>query len=235
MSYILDALTKAAQQRDRQAPVVQRLLSPAPRPRSAWSLTPGRLLAAFAVNALLLAGVLFWWLRPAPVAAPPEPVAVPAPPVESPRPVVKLEPLPSPQTKVGKPTAPTTERSSETPATPSRPSPPPSASTPSPSVQTPAPPTAASPRSGTPTVQPTPAPATPPVAAARPAAPPEASGLRLEALIYADVPTERMVFINGRRYREGDSIDGRLRIEEIREDGVELSDQGRRFMLRVAR
>jgi len=84
-------------------------------------------------------------------------------------------------------------------------------------------------------VQPTPAPATPPVAAARPAAPPEASGLRLEALIYADVPAERMVFINGRRYREGDSIDGRLRIEEIREDGVELSDQGRRFMLRVAR
>ena len=84
-------------------------------------------------------------------------------------------------------------------------------------------------------MQPTPAPATPPVAASRPAAPPEASGLRLEALIYADVPTERMVFINGRRYREGDSIDGRLRIEEIREDGVELSDQGRRFMLRVAR
>jgi hypothetical protein len=42
-----------------------------------------------------------------------------------------------------------------------------------------------------------------------------------------------MVFINGRRYREGDSIDGRLRVEEIREDGVELSDQGRRFSLRV--
>ena len=82
-------------------------------------------------------------------------------------------------------------------------------------------------------MQPTPAP--PPVAAARPGAPPEASGLRLEALIYADVAAERMVFISGRRYREGDSIDGRLRIEEIREDGVELSDQGRRFMLRVAR
>jgi len=44
-----------------------------------------------------------------------------------------------------------------------------------------------------------------------------------------------MVFINGRRYREGDSIDGRLRIEEIKEEGVELSDQGRRFILRVSR
>jgi len=211
MSYILDALTKAAQQRDRQAPVVQRLLSPAPRVRSAWSPTPGRLLAALAVNALLLVSVLFWWLRPVPIAAPPEPVAVSAPPVESPRPLVKLEPLQSPETKVEKPTEPT----------------------PSPRAQRPAPAPTPSPRSGTPTVQPTPAP--PPVAAARPGAPPEASGLRLEALIYADVPAERMVFISGRRYREGDSIDGRLRIEEIREDGVELSDQGRRFMLRVAR
>ncbi len=209
MSYILDALTKAAQQRDRQAPVVQRLLSPAPRVRSAWSLTPGRLLAALAVNAVLLVSVLFWWLRPVPIAAPPEPVAVSAPPVESPRPLVKLEPLQSPETKVEKPTVPT----------------------PSPRAQRPAPAPTPSPRSGTPTVQPTP----PPVAAARPGAPPEASGLRLEALIYADVPAERMVFISGRRYREGDSIDGRLRIEEIREDGVELSDQGRRFMLRVAR
>ena len=39
----------------------------------------------------------------------------------------------------------------------------------------------------------------PPVAASRPAAPPDAPGLRLEALVYADAPTERMVFINGRR------------------------------------
>ncbi len=139
MSYILDALTKAAQQRDRQGPVVQRLLSPAPRPRSSWHYASGRLLAALALNAVLLAAVLFWWLRPAPVPAP------------------------------------------------------------------------------------------------RPPASPEAASLRLEALIYADAPAERMVFINGRRYREGDSIDGRLRIEEIREEGVELSDQGRRFTLRVAR
>jgi len=54
-------------------------------------------------------------------------------------------------------------------------------------------------------------------------------------LIYSDLPAQRMVFINGRRYTEGDVIDGRLRIEEIQEDGVELSDQGRRFTLRVAR
>ena len=102
-------------------------------------------------------------------------------------------------------------------------------------------------RVGTPTLQPTPAtpsapapttpaaPTPPPGAVARPAAPPEAAALRVEALIYADAPAERMVFINGRRYREGDSIDGRLRVEEIKEEGVELSDQGRRFTLRVSR
>jgi general secretion pathway protein B len=220
MSYILDALTKAAQQRDRQVPVVQRLLSPAPRPRSSWHYASGRLLAALALNAVLLAAVLFWWLRPAavtapePIAAAPESIATPAPPVTSPRPLVKLEPLPSAETKVEKPA-------------PSRPAP----SIPAvPPAAAPAP-ASPRPRSGTPTIQATPAPAPAP----RPPASPETASLRLEALIYAEAPAERMVFINGRRYREGDSIDGRLRIEEIREEGVELSDQGRRFTLRVAR
>jgi hypothetical protein len=59
--------------------------------------------------------------------------------------------------------------------------------------------------------------------------------LKLEALIYSDVPAQRMVFVNGRRYVEGDTIDGRFRIEEIQDEGVQLSDQGRRFMLRVDR
>lgn len=248
MSYILDALTKAAQQRDRQAPVVQRLLSPAPRPRAPWSPASGRLLAALAVNAVLLAGVLAWWMWPTSVATPPavttqpEPVAAPAPIAESPRPL-KLEPLPSVEPRAEKPTTATRERSVSTSESPT-PAGPPSASSapasssrasaPTPSTRAAAPAPAPAqpplPRSGTPGVQPSPAPAAPPVAAT----PAEAGSLKLEALIYADVPAERMVFINGRRYREGDSIDGRLRVEEIREDGVELSDQGRRFSLRVS-
>jgi Type II secretion system protein B len=220
VSYILDALTKAAQQRDRQVPVVQRLLSPAPRARSGWSYASGRVLAALALNAVLLSAVLFWWLRPSPPPALPEPIAAPAaaPAPASPRPLVKLEPLPTTSATVEKPSSPKSDTRSDAAAAPAKPSAPPPA-----------------PRVGTPAVQPTPAPATPPVAAARPAPPPESAGLRLEALIYAEAPAERMVFINGRRYREGDSIDGRLRIEEIREEGVELSDQGRRFTLRVSR
>ena len=253
MSYILDALTKAAQQRDRQVPVVQRLLSPAPRPRAPWRNTSGRLLAALAVNAALLAAVLIWWLRPAsfttpaePIAAAPEPIAAsapppPAPPAAGARPLVKLEPLPSAGMKIEKPAPPTHEPRTETLVAPAKPGE--SQATASQAVATPAPappvavtPPAAAPRprSGPPTIQattPPPAPST----AARAPAPPEAAGLRLEALIYAETPAERMVFINGRRYREGDSIDGRLKVEEIREDSVELSDQGRRFALRVAR
>jgi type II secretory pathway component PulC len=77
------------------------------------------------------------------------------------------------------------------------------------------------------------APVAPPAAA--PPTPAEKAALKLEALIYSDVPAQRMVFINGRRYSEGEMVDGRLRVEEIQEDGVALSDQGRRFMLRVAR
>jgi hypothetical protein len=44
-----------------------------------------------------------------------------------------------------------------------------------------------------------------------------------------------MIFVNGRKYVEGDTIEGRLRVEEIQEDGVALSEQGRRTTLRIAR
>jgi general secretion pathway protein B len=262
MSYILDALTKAAQQRDRQVPVVQRLLSPAPRPRAGWNPASRRLLAALAVNVVLLAGALAWWMWPTPATTPPatstqpEPAAAPAPIAENPRPL-KLEPLPSIEKRAEKPAAASSEPRASIPGTPTPagPSPASSAAVPSPRAAadfptpnapssakaptsraraaTPAPTTAPSalPRSGTPDVQ-SPATAAPRVAATPP---PDASGLKLEALIYADVSAERMVFINGRRYREGDSIDGRWRLEEIREDGVELSDQGRRFSLRARR
>src|SRR5438132_1550596 len=118
MSYILDALKKAAEQRDRHVPVLKRLLGPAPTPRSVWARSP---------------------------AAPP-------------------------------------------PATP-----------------------------------------------AQPPTSPSLAGLRLEALIYSDVPEKRMIFVNGRKYVEGDTIEGRLRVEEIQEDSVALSDDGRRMTLQIAR
>src|SRR5207249_985626 len=146
MSYILDALKKAAEQRDRQAPVLKRLLGPSATPRSVWARAPGRLLAALVLNASLLAVLLVIWLRPMATVAPPEAVDV-----------------------------------------------------------------------------------------AAPATSPSLAGLRLEALIYSEVPEKRMIFVNGRKYVEGDTIEGRLRVEEIREDGVALSGEGHRVTLGINR
>ena len=217
MSYILDALTKAAQQRERQVPVVQRLLSAAPARPAPWAWVPRRLPAALAVSAGLLAVALVWWLRSTPSPAPPEPVAtlsatVPrAPSMETARPV-KVEPLPKPEIPAEKLAPVEREARAVAPPVTAKPQ-----ASPSPAMRSPA--------AG---VQPSPAASAPPT-------PAERAGLKLEALIYSDVPAQRMVFINGRRYAEGDTVDGRLRVEEIQEDGVALSDQGRRFTLRVAR
>ncbi len=231
MSYILDALTKAAQQRERQVPVVQRLLSAAPARRAAWARVPGRLPAALALSVGLLAVALVWWLRSPPSPAPPEmtPAALSAsaprsPGVEPARPL-KLEPLPKPEIPTAKPAPVEREGSASAPPITAKPPSPPSATRSPAAVLQPAPaPSSAASAPATPAV--------PPPAAATPA---ERAGLKLEALIYSDVPAQRMVFINGRRYTEGDMVDGRLRVEEIQEDGVALTDQGRRFTLRVAR
>jgi hypothetical protein len=224
VSYILDALTKAAQQRDRQIPVVQRLLSPGPTPRSPWTGWPGRLLAVLVLNAGLVAVLLVWWLRPVPITAPPDPTPVisvpaPSPPAAEPSQTVRLEPPPRPDLRAEQPSPRGRQTIDDAPPNTASPKAPPPA-----------------PRSSASAPRPAPAPAAkPPVAAAGPATPAERAGLKLEALIYSDLPAQRMVFINGRRYAEGDLIDGRLRVEEIQEEGVELSDQGRRFTLRVAR
>jgi len=202
---------------------VQRLLSAAPSPRASWALVPRRLPAALAVSVGLLAVALVWWLRPTPSPAPPAPAptlsasAPRASSTETAR-IVKVEPLPRPETPAEKAAPVEREASAVAPTVTAKPTSP--ATRPPVAVVQPAPSSAAV------------APATPPPA---PATPGERAGLKLEALIYSDVPAQRMVFINGRRYVEGDTVDGRLRVEEIQEDGVALSDQGRRFTLRVAR
>jgi hypothetical protein len=210
VSYILDALTKAAKQRDRQAPVLQRLLSPAPAPSSVGSRWSGRLLAAMLLNAILLTMLLVMWLWPGPVVAPPESLVGPLPEV----PTQKTTPREREATTAPKPSQSQSSTISPTQPTTSPPGP--------------RRPAAAAGRAQEPTV-------TPPVAAGRSPAPSQPAGLKLEALIYADVPASRMIFINGRKYVEGDSIDDRLRVEEIQEDGVVLNEQGRRFTLRAAR
>ncbi|PYM35529.1 MAG: hypothetical protein DME15_06320 [Candidatus Rokuibacteriota bacterium] len=209
MSYILDALTKAAKQRDRHAPVLRRLLGPATATSPAGSRWSGRLIAAVLLNAILLTILLVLWMRPVPVVAPPESLARPSPevPREKTGPREREATMPA-----GLPQGSAVTRT-EPPASsqaPRRPPPPPA-----PKAQAPA--------------------VTPPVTSGRPPAEPKAAGLKLEVLIYAEAPAERTIFINGRKYVEGDSIEGRLRVEEIQEEGVVLSEEGRRFTLRLAR
>lgn len=59
--------------------------------------------------------------------------------------------------------------------------------------------------------------------------------LHLQALVYSDVPAQRMVFINGRKYVEGQEVDAGLVLDEITEQGALLSYRGRRYLLREDR
>jgi type II secretion system (T2SS) protein B len=220
MSYILDALTKAAKQRDRQAPVLQRLLAPASTSRSAWTRSPRALAALLVLNVGLLAVLVVTWLRPVAIPSPPESVGKAVAPTSPPEQSLAPEPRPTPEARGGK--AARREPDTVMATGPARPKrigvePPPGKLDRAPKI-TPAPPAV-----------------TPPVPPAQPPTAPGLAGLRLDALIYSDVPAERMIFVKGRKYVEGDTIEDRVRVEEIQEDGAALSEQGRRFTLRITR
>jgi len=55
--------------------------------------------------------------------------------------------------------------------------------------------------------------------------------LKLELHVYSTKPAERFVFVNGSRYREGDTTQEGARVDEITRDGVVMSARGNRFLL----
>lgn len=55
--------------------------------------------------------------------------------------------------------------------------------------------------------------------------------LRLELHVWSTKPQERFVFVNGRRYREGDTTADGATVEEITPDGVVMNSRGNRFLL----
>jgi general secretion pathway protein B len=59
-----------------------------------------------------------------------------------------------------------------------------------------------------------------------------ASKISLQVLSWAPEPKDRFVFLDGRRYVEGQLIDDKLLVERITEDGVVLSFQGERVTLK---
>ena len=58
--------------------------------------------------------------------------------------------------------------------------------------------------------------------------------MRLQVVVYSDVPAERLVFIDNHKYVEGQSIDGKVLVESITPDGAILIYQGQRFKLRAS-
>jgi general secretion pathway protein B len=55
--------------------------------------------------------------------------------------------------------------------------------------------------------------------------------LRLDLHVYAVNPADRFVFINMRKLREGESLPEGVRVDEITQNGVELSYRGKRFAI----
>jgi general secretion pathway protein B len=60
----------------------------------------------------------------------------------------------------------------------------------------------------------------------------EISKLKLTVHVWSDKPAERLVFINGRKYVQGDRIEDKVLLEEITPEGAAVSYQGRRSLLR---
>jgi len=50
--------------------------------------------------------------------------------------------------------------------------------------------------------------------------------------VWAEKPAERLVFVNGRKYVQGDRIEDKFVLEEITQEGAMVSYEGRRTLLR---
>lgn len=249
MSYILDALKKAAEQRSGPPLEVRRLLMPAPVPTA-----PRRryvAIAAIAGGVLAIATVLWMWIPtpdvpspatppvasvtpdPTPTAAPRAPTAAP-PAATSTPPAATVTPhaaVPEEHPRVAdkKPRVPlvpveSKSESARTSGSDARSAPTnvrPAETKPGRTT----PPAAAAPPG--PIVS-----LLPPTAAPATAARTDTGKLKVEVIVYSDERPLRWAFISGRRYVEGDAIGDGARVEEIQSNGVVIVEDGRRITLR---
>ena len=236
MSYILDALKKSEQQRQRGAApslVAAQATDAAPR-------QPAGLLYGLAVAALLVVGIAIGMLRPWQAAAPalqsvavkpPEAVVPPTPPAPAPATVeITIK----------------TERQTPVPAPAAPPGLPPAGDAVKPQVPVPAAQTVPSKSAIAPQNKASSsAPERP--AGARPAdAAPERTLTTFAELpasiqqeipklsilfhIHSGNPKDRLVGINDRTFREGDAVEPGLVLEQITPDGMILTYKGYRFL-----
>lgn len=237
MSYILDALKKADRDRHPVAvptlATVHQTLAPPSRRRLLWPWIAG---AVIVVNV----GVLLWLLRPAPSVPDGALVSVTRAPATSPAPAAP-EQVPPSATRSA-PSVPLS-RLEQNPDAASRAATKPahvtSAGAAAPRSAAPPTPETAPEKSPAPAVASAPVkplerdPATPPASQELPVPQEVFANLRLQVHVYSEVPAERRVFINNQKYVEGQRIDANLVIESITSDGVYVSYQGKRVLLRT--
>ena len=72
-------------------------------------------------------------------------------------------------------------------------------------------------------------------APAEPAVPVQPPQIALQVVVYSEVPSQRMVFIDGRRYGEGDALDPETVVERINPDAVVIKRRGVRFVIDARR
>ncbi len=68
--------------------------------------------------------------------------------------------------------------------------------------------------------------------AAAPVPPPQ---IALQVIVYSDVPSQRMAFIDGRRYAEGDALDAETVLERINPEAAVVRRRGVRFVIDARR
>jgi len=73
--------------------------------------------------------------------------------------------------------------------------------------------------------------ASPPPASSE-ALPPQEQPLKIDMLVWAPEPGERMVYVNGHRYVEGETLANGAILQRIEQDGIILIQAGRRLRLR---
>ncbi len=255
MSFILDALKKSENERQRQAGPGFATIpeSPGKRPRKIWPIV---VVALLAINLVVIGAVLVRGRSSGPSAntgaAPPgEPAASSVNVAQAPRTVPPVStpgpPQPAPVKSVQDRRAATPQQTAEVPDTGRgrqiRPlseeaatdtmEPPPSAPAgAAPPLVTDEPPPAAT----------RPAAQTPMTASPSADNLPTANDLRIEGFlsgpplhldlhVYYPDRQRRVVFINGSKYREGDTVKGGPVVREIVPEGVILEERGRRYLL----
>lgn len=223
MSFILDALRKSEHERQRGAvPGISHVPLAVPRRE-----VPAWVFGVIGVLALAVVGLGgAWWLSsrespetPAAAAVAPRNVPLDVPPRAPAPPLRAPEPAARPAVRTAAP---------ETGTAPSPALPEPAVTQPAPRTFDEQPITArVAPPPPAPVSSEPPLPSASALAAEGIAVPP----LRLELHAFSDTPAQRFVFINGTRYREGETLREGPRLLSIERNGAVLSHQGRRFML----